>query len=346
MSEFFDLDVWFSVRTTRDRDWGNEHPEGYRYRVLPGRTWYAFDRPLIFVPSLPQEIRRSKPDVIIAVLTRSNALDVLRLVRAAKKLRTPVVLWIGNVSYLPCFDDGLPTFVSSLFEAYYRYSIRNAAAFMFYSSLSKTWALERGASGPSSIGTQVLEPPLHEPRIDAAGGDRTRLLFVGKLEERKGFDLLANALRLLSPEERGRTEFLIAGAGPLGHLAREDSGIQVRHLGHVARSNLWEIYKAADLLVLPSRHDPWGFVVNEAMAMGTPVLASNGCGAAELAGKAGWIFDACDTGSLLQQLRTSLANCRDSRIRREAIAAEAGYRPEQCARNVADLVAALPTAKL
>jgi len=44
------------------------------------------------------------------------------------------------------------------------------------------------------------------------------------------------------------------------------------------QEELFKIYYAGDLLVLPSSHDAWGLVVNEAMAAGLPVIVSNRCG--------------------------------------------------------------------
>lgn len=45
------------------------------------------------------------------------------------------------------------------------------------------------------------------------------------------------------------------------------------------KEDLIEYYRAADLFVLPTREDIWGLVVNEAMAVGTPVITTTNCGA-------------------------------------------------------------------
>ena len=77
---------------------------------------------------------------------------------------------------------------------------------------------------------------------------------------------------------------VFAGDGPLRHrLMRraEQLGIteRVRFLGFVNQSALPGTYAAADVLVLPSEFEPFGLVVNEAFASGTPVIASSACGA-------------------------------------------------------------------
>lgn len=101
------------------------------------------------------------------------------------------------------------------------------------------------------------------------------LLSVGHLIERKGHDLVIRALALLP-----RHKLLICGAGPedagLRRLAKE-IGVadRVRFLGPIAHDRLAEIYGAADALILASSREGWPNVLLEAMACGTPVIASN-----------------------------------------------------------------------
>ena len=100
------------------------------------------------------------------------------------------------------------------------------------------------------------------------------LLSVGNLIELKGHDLVIKALVTL-PEH----SLLIAGEGPEGpaleHLAlRLGLADRVRFLGRVAHEQLADIYSAADALVLASSREGWPNVLLEAMACGTPVVAS------------------------------------------------------------------------
>jgi glycosyltransferase involved in cell wall biosynthesis len=64
----------------------------------------------------------------------------------------------------------------------------------------------------------------------------------------------------------------------------------------------------ADLLVLPSRWDGWGVVVNEALAVGVPVIVSDQCGVADLIqpGINGFVFRSEDVDDLRQVLRQFL----------------------------------------
>ena len=107
------------------------------------------------------------------------------------------------------------------------------------------------------------------------GLTRPTLLSVGHLIERKGHDRVIEAMRQL-PD----FDLMIVGEGPereaLDHLARS-VGVtdQVRLLGAKPHEMLPEIYCAADALVLASSREGWANVLLEAMACGTPVVASN-----------------------------------------------------------------------
>ncbi len=135
--------------------------------------------------------------------------------------------------------------------------------------------------------------------------------FVGRLIGVKRVDLLLSAVRGL-PGNVARPAIVIAGDGPersgLSDLAR---GLEVSFLGSVPSAALPGLLTAADVLVLPSDHEPWGAVVGEAMACGLPVVASDrvGCGPdLVLPGETGEVFRHGDAGDLAERLARLLAN--------------------------------------
>ncbi|MDB5406746.1 MAG: glycosyltransferase 1 protein [Rhodospirillales bacterium] len=105
---------------------------------------------------------------------------------------------------------------------------------------------------------------------------------VGHLIARKGHDLAIRAVA-----EMPEVTLLIAGEGPergaLGILAASlGLAARVRFLGRLAPPQLAEIYAAVDLLVLASAREGWANVLLEAMACGTPVVASDVWGTPEV----------------------------------------------------------------
>ena len=107
-------------------------------------------------------------------------------------------------------------------------------------------------------------------------------LYVGRLVREKGvFDLLEAYARL---EDKLRSEvgLVLVGDGPampelLERGARIAPG-EVRCAGFVQRDALSSYYALAEALVFPTLSDPWGLVVNEAMACGLPVIGSRAAG--------------------------------------------------------------------
>jgi len=114
------------------------------------------------------------------------------------------------------------------------------------------------------------------------GLDGFTLLSVGSLIPRKGHELIIAALAEL-PD----MTLMIAGSGPMRtELERiaHDKGVsaRVRFLGEIAHDALVDAYRAADIFVLASSREGWANVLLEAMASGTPVVATNVNGTPEV----------------------------------------------------------------
>ncbi|HVZ51728.1 MAG TPA: glycosyltransferase family 4 protein [Pseudolabrys sp.] len=107
------------------------------------------------------------------------------------------------------------------------------------------------------------------------------ILYVGRLEPHKGIDDLIDAFTALS-RQIPSAKLLIAGDGSLRErvMALAARTHAVHYLGRLAGEAVWEAYGAADMFVLPSRFEPWGLVVNEAMAAGLPVVVTDCVGCA------------------------------------------------------------------
>lgn len=106
------------------------------------------------------------------------------------------------------------------------------------------------------------------------------LLFVGAVAERKGLRLLAEALRHVPPSIEVRIVGPIADIGLANELRRAYRGVRI--LGPMSPAQLRDQYREARALVLPSQAEAFGLVVLEALASGTPVIVSDGCGSSEV----------------------------------------------------------------
>ncbi len=131
-----------------------------------------------------------------------------------------------------------------------------------------------------------------------------RFIFVGSLLKRKGIDLLVEAVEKLFDEGvdvcldvygPGTPELFISHRSPC-----------VNYKGVIPFGDAQAVIARYDALVLPSRHDGWGVVVNEALLQGVPVIVSDHVGAkclVETPNKTGLIFRCEDVEDLSSKIR-------------------------------------------
>lgn len=128
------------------------------------------------------------------------------------------------------------------------------------------------------------------------------MLSVARFSAEKDLGLLVGAFVASGLGERGWRLRLLGGGPERGELERlaAPAGDAVEFRDWVGYGELPEEYGRARWFVLPSRFEPWGLVVNEAMAAGLPVVVSEACGCApDLVGEAnGWVFGTGDAGAL------------------------------------------------
>lgn len=144
------------------------------------------------------------------------------------------------------------------------------------------------------------------------------LLFLGRLHERKGVDVLLRALASLRAPGDGRIDLLIAGDGPqrepLEALARElQLTSRVLFVGPVAGDEKVWLLKHARAVVLPTRHwEAFPLVVLESYAAGRPVIGTRAPGLADkiIESQTGWLAEPDDAASLARAIQPALAEPR------------------------------------
>jgi glycosyltransferase involved in cell wall biosynthesis len=178
----------------------------------------------------------------------------------------------------------------------------------------------------------------------ALGLPRRYFLFVGRLVPEKGvFDLL-EAYGMLTPEIRSEIGLVFVGDGVArSELERRAVGISpgsVRFPGFAQREQLAGFYGLAEIFVFPTYTDPWGLVVNEAMACGLPIICSEAAGCVADLVEDRWngrVVFPRDPGQLASamhelasqgELRSLMGQRSRERIR--------GYSPRACAHGIAE----------
>jgi glycosyltransferase involved in cell wall biosynthesis len=135
------------------------------------------------------------------------------------------------------------------------------------------------------------------------GLSREYVLFVGTLEPRKNLATLLNAFEKLG--ERDIVLVVVGSPGWGGSSLGAGSG-RVRMLGFVDDEDLPDLYRGARLFVLPSLAEGFGLTVLEAMASGTPVIASNLSAIPEVVGDAAILVKPTRVEALTEAMRRVL----------------------------------------
>ena len=171
---------------------------------------------------------------------------------------------------------------------------------------------------------------------------RPVVLFASKLQSRKHCNHLIEAYARLSPVPGADPHpyLVIVGDGEeraaLQRQAAATGFSSIRFCGFRNQSELPRFFDLASVFVLPSRHEPWGLIVNEVMNAARPAIVSDDVGCApDLidSGVNGWIYPVGDIDALAHALRQVLetpgARCGDGSARlrtHPALELRAGYR--------------------
>lgn len=283
-------------------DWKEPGLPAYS-EILPGR-WFRFRGARVHAnPGAVARVRETRPDVV--VVAGYSGLTNQAVMCWLKATRTP---WV--------FYGEIPGYqkrgrVGSLLRSLAR------------------WPAVRWSSGVAAVGSRATaayrelaphaRPVANVPyfcdmtafaavRGGPAPDGAFRVLYCGQLVHRKGVDVLVRAFVRLAGHD-ANVRLKLVGDGELGPRLRaalpEALRDRVEFTGFLQVSELPVRFADADVFVLPSRHDGWGVVVNQALAAGLPVVCSDAVGAADdmvVPGENGFIVPAGDEDALYRCL--------------------------------------------
>ena len=215
-------------------------------------------------------------------------------------------------------------------------------------------SLAAGESSPESSSQNLLPDKLSPGELLAKSGGNPLVLFLSRLDRKKGLDLLIPALEDLLAEG-WKFHLVLAGGNPQdqsyetqikAQITKSPLGKSTIITGFVTGYYKQQLLQQADILVLPSYYENFGIAVVEAMIVGTPVVISDQVHIWQEveSAEAGWICS-CDRSSLTTQLRAALGNDleRQRRGKNAQKYAWQNYRWEAIARQTHQLYQAIAT---
>ncbi len=269
-----DLRVLYLARSQTDRPWESGETEESWARVVPGRSITAADTGFFarFTPGIGRELEREDPDLVLLPGWAHPA--VWQAVAWCRRKGVPYGVMFEN------WKQQTKTRVPSAVGSRARSLVLDNAAV----------ALPVGERA-AAFGRMVTSTPIrimHANVADVAAAEVARgidateqphVLYLGRLMPHKGIDSVLAMSDALAASD---IVLDIAGDGPSRPAveATAQRGALVYH-GTVVGEGKYKLMGQATVAVVPSLEEPWGVVVQELLAAGTPVLASTEVGCAQ-----------------------------------------------------------------
>jgi glycosyltransferase involved in cell wall biosynthesis len=331
-----DLTVVYLARSDPSRRWMTYEAEmRYRREVLRGWAQIARGEGYAHVTSgLVSALRRARPQVLVVGGWDQLAYQEARLLRGW--LGTRLIWWVESTTRDRRHESSATRWLK-------RRLLDSSDGCVVPGSASTAYVLGLGAS-PSHVWVAPNAVDNSIYRSDESGrsapAEAVRFLYVGRLESSKGLAVLLDAWARMPTGVRLTLVGSGSLRGPLEDRSRLADMQPVEVVGHLERNELAGVYSDTDVFVFPSVSDPWGLVVNEAMASGLPVIATHAPGAVDdlvVDGQNGRLVPPLDPAALTAAM-AELATSRELRLamgRRSAERIE-DFRPQDWANGMRD----------
>ena len=316
----------------------------FRYEVLPHILFQKKGLiPYFLNPTILYKLGRYFPDVII-IGGYHHPSSLLALLYT-KLFKRRVILWCESNKY-----DFRVNYL--LKEFYKRWFVRNCDGYIVPGKASFEYLISLGArlekiwTAPNAVDNDYFSRSCDKYRKtkeifkQSKGYPKKLILYVGRLIEQKGILDLLKAFQILF-REQSDLGLLVIGTGEQEEQCEEFCRINnlknIFFVGFLHQEELPVYYAISDIFVLPTRSDPWGLVLNEAMACKLPVISSDVAGATYdliSQGENGYIFKKGNIQQLTAYIE-GILNDEQKRIRmgQRSFDIIKDYSPSKCAQG-------------
>jgi glycosyltransferase involved in cell wall biosynthesis len=253
---------------------------------------YYFSPQKKFLVLLLALIKNRYTIIITSCISPQTMISLL----ASKITRSKYILWIEDwfVPKPKSFRTLIRFFLLDLIA---KLVLKNAGAVVVEGSPQRRWVRTFGVPAEkvfqanlSSLDYSKFKSMNLRQKLNIGNG--FVILYVGRIIEQKGLDVLIKAFSMIE-QEMGAAYLVICGDGNFrGSCESIIKEMQIKHVifaGWIQeKEKAASFYKTADVFVMPSRivageenAEGWGLVINEAMSMGKPVITTDAVGAAE-----------------------------------------------------------------
>ncbi|KKN12514.1 hypothetical protein LCGC14_1015650, partial [marine sediment metagenome] len=311
LSKFVDLEVLFCKISPKNRNWKKKELDLYnfKYSILD-----SFNiRTIIINYSLPIILIRKKVDIIIIGENPDNVFATFCCWIISKLKKVKIILWSEEIDTIFFYKKTGSIYFHYFLRFYRRLLFNKTDYFLAYSKTAFQYLKRFNLKSKKYFtGIQIMPYCLLEKRKKIIEKDDfINIICLAHLTQIKGVDILIKAYLNLNIESKN-TRLLIGGEGPqkqyLMTLTNDRSDIIF--LGHINKFQKSNFYSNGDIFVLPTLHDAWGLVINEAIYYELPIITTTAAGAAELIkmGKNGFIVPPNKIDALKNKLDILIKN--------------------------------------
>jgi hypothetical protein len=295
------LTVSYIQKNDENRLWKQKDvTPNYQTIYLNSERKKIFGKNIFFLKS--HDLNFNDYDLIILPDDQTYFLVVYQLLLKIKQCEKlpKIIFWTGNFSYYRPFNskniNGIVVFLLSFIRKTYFYNYANF--FWSYSNNTTRLLIERFEIPNKVISTGLQGYPEKQILFNHKDINYTKrynsksLVFIGYPSKRKNLEFVANTLK-----KYDNINFKIYCIGPIPTVKIEN----ITYLGYFDKREKFEQLNNFSYAILPSKAEPWGWVVNECMAIGLPILVSEAVMAKEMITDEQLIFD-LNENSLIKSL--------------------------------------------
>jgi len=333
-----DLFVYFCEEKTKDRIWDTSL-QGYSFKRKIGCSFQV--GPFLINWDLLKELTSKKYEIFISGIGVRTLFSSITVFVYAKIYRRPFIFWVEFIE-TPYFKTYKP-FKKILNDIFNKFFAFFSSTCVVFSKATRDYLVKLGIPQEKIFySPQVVKPSPYRNKVWTKQGtvfeNKIVILYLGYFLKSKGIDLLIKAFKNLN---LSNTILIIGGTGPEEkYLKKLSEGCNnIFFPGYLEGEKKAKYFSIADIFVLPTLHDAWGLVVNEAMEFGLPVITTDGAGCREIVKDNGFIIK---TGNI-----DALANALNLLIRNESLRKKMGelskkyiskYNIEYCVGKIIDSI--------
>lgn len=346
----FEFEGWFNDRIEADRSWDvDETLWRFPYRYLP--TTHLFGRSQHW----PTPMLGRRPDVLLSlyaepVFLGGWAIAKARGTKTAFWCQVTMDRWVERKAWKNLVKRTIfPRVDATLGSGQHS----RAYAMSLGTPPHKAWCLPHCIDVAHYKSGALNAYPTREARRRELGLEGTTFTYVGRFWWGKGINYLLDAFEVVQSNSATPVSLLLVGDGEeevkLKQACTERGIRNVVFAGFQQKHDLPRYYALADVFVFPTLGDPYGLVVDEAMACGLPVISTSAAGEIRERiedGVNGYIVPPEDSRALSERMLALAGNASLRAVMGRASAAKIhGHTPEKWAEDLEHIVLRLIDSK-